>query len=94
MARPLTKLTQRLSNRLILEDADPCGRVDLPTGLNPHCSASLSYWVRLRCRAANRVDLPILYPERYFLTLNRTAARQIGLKFPEQLLARADRVID
>ena len=45
-------------------------------------------------RGAKPGNLPILYPERYFLTLNRTAARQIGLKFPERLLARADRVID
>ena len=45
-------------------------------------------------RGAKPGDLPILYPERYFLTLNRTAARQIGLTFPEQLLARADRVLD
>lgn len=39
-------------------------------------------------------DLPITYPERYFLTLNLTAARQINLQLPAELLARADRVID
>ena len=45
-------------------------------------------------RGAKPGNLPILYPERYFLTLNRAAARRIGLTFPEKLLARADRVID
>ena len=44
-------------------------------------------------RGANPGNLPILYPERYFLTLNLNAARQIGLKFPKPLLAEADRVI-
>lgn len=39
-------------------------------------------------------DLPIRYPARYFLTLNRTAAKRIDLIFPRQLLAIADRVID
>lgn len=39
-------------------------------------------------------NLPIQYPDRYFLTLNQTAALQIGLTFPERLLARADRVIE
>jgi putative ABC transport system substrate-binding protein len=38
-------------------------------------------------------DIPILHPERYFLTLNRRAAERIGLDFPAQLLASADRVI-
>lgn len=45
-------------------------------------------------RGANPGNLPILYPERYFLTLNLTAARQIGLAFSKALLARADRVVD
>lgn len=44
-------------------------------------------------RGASPGHLPILYPERYFLTLNLIAANRIGLAFPKQLLARADRVI-
>ena len=45
-------------------------------------------------RGAKPGDLPITYPEKYYLTLNRSAARRIGLNFPEQLLALAARVID
>jgi putative ABC transport system substrate-binding protein len=44
-------------------------------------------------RGANPGSLPILHPERYFLTLNRQAAQRIGLNFPPALLDQADRVI-
>ena len=44
-------------------------------------------------RGARPGDLPIVHPERYFLTLNRTAAKRIGLGFPAELLKRADRII-
>jgi putative ABC transport system substrate-binding protein len=39
-------------------------------------------------------DLPIQYPPRYYLTINAGAARAIELALPEQLLTRADRVIN
>ena len=45
-------------------------------------------------RGAKPGDLPILYPERYLLTLNRSAASRIGLAFPQRMLASANRVID
>lgn len=45
-------------------------------------------------RGAKPGDLPIIHPDRYFLTVNRTAARRINLELPEQLLATADRTID
>jgi putative ABC transport system substrate-binding protein len=38
-------------------------------------------------------DLPIRHPPRYYLTLNTTAARHLGLAFPPEMLARADRVL-
>lgn len=38
-------------------------------------------------------DLPIRYPARYFLTINATAARNLGLTLPPALLAQADRVV-
>jgi putative ABC transport system substrate-binding protein len=38
-------------------------------------------------------DLPIRYPSRYFLTLNNTAATNLGLTFPPALLSKADRVL-
>jgi putative tryptophan/tyrosine transport system substrate-binding protein len=37
-------------------------------------------------------DLPATYPSRYYLTLNRTAADNLGLSFPSSLLSIADRV--
>ena len=45
-------------------------------------------------RGSKPGDLPIHYPERYFLTLNRSAARRIGLTFPQRMLASANRVIN
>ena len=45
-------------------------------------------------RGAKPGDLPIIYPDRYFLTLNRTAAERINLRLPQHLLATADRIID
>src|SRR5262245_10393848 len=38
-------------------------------------------------------DLPIQYPSRYYLTLNNTAAKPLGLTFPSALLSKADRVL-
>jgi len=38
-------------------------------------------------------DLPIQYPSRYYLTLNNTAAKHLGLTFPSTLLSKADRVL-
>lgn len=34
------------------------------------------------------------YPDKYYLTLNKTAASEIGVKFPEELLAAATKVIE
>jgi putative ABC transport system substrate-binding protein len=42
-------------------------------------------------RGARPGDLPITYPAKYFLSLNLTAAKRIGLIFPATLLASADR---
>jgi putative ABC transport system substrate-binding protein len=44
-------------------------------------------------RGAKPGNLPITYPEKYFLTLNRIAARRVGLSFPPHLLRIADRVL-
>lgn len=45
-------------------------------------------------RGAKPGDLPIKQPSRYFLTVNTTAARDIGLTLPPALLAQADSVLD
>jgi len=44
-------------------------------------------------KGANPGDLPIRYPARYFLSLNNTAAKSLGLTFPPALVAQADRVL-
>jgi putative ABC transport system substrate-binding protein len=44
-------------------------------------------------RGANPGDLPIRYPARYFLSLNNTTARNLGLTFPPILVAQADRIL-
>src|SRR5215207_6618561 len=44
-------------------------------------------------RGAKPGDLPVSYPGRYYLSINKSAARAIGLALPPSLVARADRVL-
>ena len=44
-------------------------------------------------KGASPGDLPIRYPSGYYLTLNKTAAGNLGLNFPPALLSKADRVL-
>lgn len=44
-------------------------------------------------RGANPGDLPIQHPSRYYLTINESAARGLGLVLPPELVAQADRVL-
>ncbi len=44
-------------------------------------------------KGARPGDLPVRYPPRYYLTLNNTAARNLGFSFPQSLLSQADRVL-
>ena len=44
-------------------------------------------------RGANPGDLPIRYPDRYYLTINKSAAQGLGLVLPSTLVAQADRVL-
>lgn len=39
-------------------------------------------------------DLPVRHPEKYYLTVNSSAARKIGLTLPQDLLAQAARVLE
>ena len=55
---------------------------------------------RIAARYADRIldgarpgDLAIRHPERYYLTVNRRAAGQIGLELPASLLSQADFVL-
>lgn len=38
-------------------------------------------------------ELPIRFPRRYYLTMNKSAAESLGLVLPRALVARAYRVL-
>lgn len=44
-------------------------------------------------RGAKPGDLPIHYPRRYYLVINKSAAQGLGLALPPSLVAQADRVL-
>ena len=44
-------------------------------------------------KGARPGDLPIHHPDRYFLTLSLSAAREIGVTPPREVLARADAIL-
>jgi putative ABC transport system substrate-binding protein len=44
-------------------------------------------------KGARPGDLAVRHPRRYYLTLNRAAAKALGLTFPPALLAKADNVL-
>jgi putative ABC transport system substrate-binding protein len=51
-------------------------------------------YVTLILNGASPADLPVQMPARFTLTVNLVAARALGLRVPESLLARADEVME
>ena len=52
-----------------------------------------AHYVSKILKGAKPGDLPAKHPEKYYLTLNTTAANKIKLTFPENILAQASRVL-
>lgn len=52
-----------------------------------------AHYVAKILKGAKPGDLPIKHPEKYYLTLNATAAKSIGVRFSKDLLAEATKVI-
>lgn len=52
-----------------------------------------AHYVDKILKGAKPGDLSAKHPEKYYLTLNATAANRIGVRFPNELLAEATKVI-
>jgi putative ABC transport system substrate-binding protein len=53
-----------------------------------------AYFVEKILKGAKPGDLPVKHPDKYYLTLNKRAASEIGVKFSKELIAEATRVIE
>jgi putative ABC transport system substrate-binding protein len=53
-----------------------------------------AHFVAKILKGAKPGDLPVKHPDKYYLTLNKTAASQIGVKFSNELIAEATTVIE
>ena len=52
-----------------------------------------AHYVKEILKGAKPGDLPVKHPEKYYLTLNTSAAKKIALTFPINILAQASRVL-
>jgi putative ABC transport system substrate-binding protein len=72
---------------------DAGGLVSYGVNVNKNVAGAASYIDRI-LRGANPAELPVQAPTEFELVVNQTAARQLGLQLPPELLGRADEVIE
>ncbi len=53
-----------------------------------------AHFVEKILKGAKPGDLPVKHPDKYYLTLNKTAASEIGVQFSKELIAEAAKVIE
>ena len=75
------------------EDVEAGGLACYGTSL-PHQYAQAAGFVDRILRGTKPADLPVEQPTRFEFALNRRTASQLGIQFPQELLLRADVVIE
>ena len=53
-----------------------------------------AHFVEKILKGAKPGDLPVKHPDKYYLTLNKTAASKIGINLPKELIAGATKFIE